>query len=369
MTFFYIGDSSGYDRNGPRLAWTSFAQGYLVAAVTRNGAGDVYIINRASSTNKPLALVSRAWIQQGNNPEPWLYYTPYPANWEASYIDLTTAIVDPYERVWLGSHPRQSGRKNWVFDFRTSPPDTFEWEPSARQDPGTCFDDLLTGVTSWDIDSQGYLWVGAHNGAYYTQSGVPGDLNSLHFVCVYDLPVGQSVNAVHVDADDNKWFGTDDGVAVMDKNFTWAHVFKTSDAEENRSGLASNSVTSITSNPETGDIWIGTTDGLSRLQSPYVNRAGGLRDLKPYPNPFAADGAHRMFINHQDLGGVFDELRVYTLTGRLVRKISWSQAINPNVGWDGRNGDGELVAGGVYLLVVSATDGSSATGKVAVLGK
>ena len=224
-------------------------------------------------------------------------------------------------------------------------------------------------MTSWDIDHQGYLWVGSHSGAYYTQGGIPADLHALHFVCVYDLPVGQSVNAIHVDADDNKWFGTDNGVAVMDKNFTWVHVFQTADADENRSGLASNTVTSITSNPATGEIWIGTADGLSRLQSPYVSRGGGLRDLIPYPNPFTADGMHHMFVNHQRLGGTFDKLRVYTISGRLVREIAWSQAINPNVGWDGRNDDGELVAGGVYLLTVSATDGSSATGKVAVLGK
>jgi hypothetical protein len=38
-------------------------------------------------------------------------------------------------------------------------------------------------------------------------------------------------------------------------------------------------------------------------------------------------------------------------------------------GWDGRNDEGVLVAGGVYVLVASSNDGKSAVGKVAVLGR
>lgn len=374
ITSFNVTDPTGFDVTGPRLTYTSGFVGYVVASVARNRAGDIFVTNRLTQTNKPLVRVQRSWIARGNNSDPWLYYTPAPGSMDPAHREVVRVIVDPYNRVWIGGHERD-GTRSWVFDDHGTPADTsddypwFGFAPSQYQDPSTCFDEVLTGVTSWDIDHQGYLWIGAHNGAYYTQGGIPLDLNALHFVCVYDLPVGQSVNAIHVDAHDNKWFGTDNGVAVMDKNFTWVHVFQTADADENRSGLASNTVTSITSNPETGDVWIGTTDGLSRLQSPYVSRGGGLSELLPYPNPFTADGAHRMFINHERLGGSFDELHIYTLSGRLVREILWSQAINPSVGWDGRNEDGELVAGGVYLLLVSASDGSSATGKVAVLGK
>ena len=58
----------------------------------------------------------------------------------------------------------------------------------------------------------------------------------------------------------------------------------------------------------------------------------------------------------------------FTISGRLVRKLSWSEMIDPAVGWDGKNSSGERVAGGVYLLVATSNDGKSATGKIAIIG-
>ncbi len=374
IVFFNTTESNGFDVNGARLTLTAGLPNYLVTFVKRNSAGDIYISNRYSATNLPLVRVPEGWIAQGNHPEPWLYYTPRPEDPQGSaHREVVDLLVDQFDRVWVGGHD-VNGTANWVFDDRGTAADTtddewFSYVPELIKDPLTCYESIRTGVYTWDIDSQGYLWVGWQSGAYYSQAGVPQNLNDLHIICVLDLPVGNQVNAVHVDAHDNRWFGTDNGVAVMDRNFNWIHVFQTADAAENRSDLASNSVTAITSDPVTGDIWIGTTDGLSRLQSPYLSQGGELKELWPYPNPFVANGASRMFIDHERLAGRFDEFRVYTLSGRLVRKLSWSQMINPVVGWDGRNEDGDLVAGGVYLLVASSTDGNSVTGKLAVLGK
>ena len=373
ISFFNTWDSSGFDVNGPRLTLTAPPPpepGYLVARVIRNAVGDIYIYNRLFGTDRRLMRVSGSWAAQGNHPEPWMYYGSIP---EAQGKDLEPMLIDAYSRVWLGGQER-NGSSTFVLDEMQTPDDTtgdqwFEYVPSSLQDQITCFDNILSGVVSWDIDKQGYLWVGTHNGAYYSQAGIPADLDFLRFICVVDLPTGNSVNAVHVDAQDNKWFGTDNGVAVMDKNFTWIHVFRTADSPEHRSDLASNTITSISSDPVSGDVWIGTTDGLSRLQTPYLSRGGELGELWPYPSPFVADGTHRLFVDHRRLGGRFDDLRVYTLSGRLVRELTWTQMISPGTGWDGRNDDGELVAGGVYLLLASSTDGNSATGKVAVLGK
>ncbi len=374
ITFFNTTDPNGFDAAGARLTLTAGLPGYLVAAVQRDLHGDIYITNRVSTSNEPLVRVQDSWIARGNNSDPWLYYTAQPNNPQSlEHREVVQMVPDQYNRMWVGSHER-NGLKNWIFDDGGTPADTTDdvWNgfvPSQLQDNVTCFDPLLTGVVSWDIDHQGYLWVGTHSGAYYTQAGVPSDPNQLHFICVVDLPAGDNVNAIHVDAQDNKWFGTDNGVAVLDKNFSWIHVFKTADSPENRSDLASNSVTAITSDPRTGDVWIGTTDGLSRLQTPYLSRGGTLSEVWPYPNPFVADGDHRMFVDHQRLGGSFDDFRIFTLSGRLVRELTWQQMIDPQTGWDGRTDDGDLVAGGVYLLIASAANGNSATGKIAVLGK
>jgi hypothetical protein len=254
--------------------------------------------------------------------------------------------------------------------FFTSDDEWFSFQPKDHQDPVTCFEDITGAVRDWAVDGQGYLWIATTNGAYYTQGGVPFDLNQLRFICVVDLPVGTQVNAVYVDAHDNKWFGTNQGVAVLDKSFSWVHVFRTASSIDNRSDLISDDITAITSNPATGEVWIGTADGLSCYTSPYVSTDVD-PEIWPYPNPFRADGTQRMCLDPQRYGGRFDELRVMTISGRLVRKLMWSEMLDcpQGGGWDGRNEDGNLVAGGIYLLIVTTDGGQSTVGKVAVLGK
>ena len=379
---FTTWDTSGFDTSGPggqlkpRLSGIAGLNGnlYVETYLTRNAAGDIYIANLEAVNGNALVRVPHEWIEQGNNRGQWTYYRPRLTPYPTDFFAVGRVLVDPLQRIWAGAG--RNGLKTFVVDVRGTPSDTsndlwFAYTPADLRDPVTCYEEQNKEVLSWAVDNQSYLWIGTINGVYYTQGGVPFDMNQLRFVCVVDLPVGHRVNAIHVDAHDNKWFGTDQGIAVLDKNFMWIHVFQTAGSVGNRSDLVSNNVLAITSNARTGEVWIGTTDGLSRFTSPYVSQGGGLGDLWPYPNPFRADGKQRMRVDPQRLGGRFDELRVFTISGRLVRKVLWSEMTDPrrNGGWDGRNDDGELVAGGVYLLVASANDGKSAIGKVAVLGR
>ena len=376
--YFNTRDSSGYALTGgvlrPRFAGIGGDTNYVETYLARNAAGDVFISQLEARNGISLMHVPREWIAQGNNPAPWIYYSPRLTGQNTDFPPIGRLLVDPLQRVWAGAG--RNGARTFVIDRQGTPSDTsddlwFAYLPADLRDPVTCYEEPNKEILTWAVDGQSYLWIGTINGAYYTQGGVPSDLSQLRFVCVVDLPVGHRVNAIHVDAHDNKWFGTDEGVAVLDKNFVWVHVFETAGSPDNRSGLVSNNVLAIASDARTGDVWIGTTDGLSRFSSPYVSAGGELDEVWPYPNPFRTDGTQRLRVHPQRLGGRFDELRVFTVSGRLVRKLSWSEMTDPRAagGWDGRNDGGELVAGGVYLLVVSSNDGKSAVGKVAVLGR
>jgi ligand-binding sensor domain-containing protein len=378
IVFFNTWDTLGfYDVSGqltPRLFGIAGAPGYVETYVTRSADGDIYISNLEASSGLSLIRAPREWIARGNNRDPWTYYKPGASDQFSDFAAIGHVIVDPLQRVWMGAG--RNGLRTFVLNENGTPADTADddwayFAPVDRKDPVTCYEDINKEVLDWDIDSQGYLWVGTVNGAYYSQGGVPSDPNQVRFICVADLPIGRRVNAVHVDAQDNKWFGTDEGIAVMDKNFNYVNVFQTASSVEHASGLISNNISAITANPLTGEIWIGTPDGLSRFTSAYVAAGGDLSKIWPYPNPFRADGTQRMRIDPGRLGGHFDEMRVFTLSGRLVRTLSWAEMTNPgrDGGWDGRNNDHELVSGGVYIIVVASNDGKSATGKVAVLGR
>lgn len=365
-------EAEGFSTDGPRFAGIPDDANFVVTRVAANSHGDIYAVDRISRNFLPLLRVSANWISRGNNPDPWDYYS-FGQTEDARHIE--SILTDPIDRIWVSTDGEGSLSTNWVYDDNGTPTNTgddvtFNYIPAQRQDDAfTCFDDILPQALDWEVDQQGYLWVATPSGAYYTQGGIPQDLRSLFFICVADLPTGNRVNGIHVDSQDNKWFATDEGVAVLDKNFNWVHIFREATDPDYPSDLCSNNVTAITSDPATGEIWIGTADGLSRLKSPYVSRGNTLLDVWPYPNPFRADGSQRMFVDHQRLGGAFDELRIYTLSGRLVKKLLWAEMIDPARGWDGRNADGDLVTGGIYLLVAAAENGSAATGKAAVLGR
>jgi ligand-binding sensor domain-containing protein len=363
---------AGFDTTGARLSGIDVDEGYCETRVGKLLTGEILITNLNGTALRPLALVTNSWQARGDNTDPWVYYFPHSASSFDNPNSLGEVLGDPFGRFFVGGS--RQNHYTFVCDPRSTLADTSDddWDsynPIDIQDVATtCFDDIIPEVLTFAVDKQNYLWVGTPGGAYYSQGGLTlADASSMRFICLYDLPVGLRVNDIHVDSQDNKWFATDQGVAVLDPTFTWIHVFQTSSSIDYASDLASNNVTAITSDATTGDVWIATSDGLSRLQTPYISREPELDEVSPYPNPFRADGSQHMFLEANSLGGRFNELRVFTLGGRLVREIPWSEAISD--GWDGRNAEGDFVAGGVYLLVATTEDGHSATGKVAVLGR
>ncbi len=372
---WFRGDSirifNAHDSTGARVTGINTdpnSSGYyfcLVDAIAKDAGGNLWLTNRLSTRNTPLLRIEREWIAADGPDTPWMSYINPNSRGPTEVEQL---IIDGFDRKWMGASPDGSGTH--ILDDRGTPLDTVgdRWSfiiPNEQTDPTFCFDDVDKYAKCWAIDAQGYLWVGTINGVYYTPMGIPQDLTQLQFMCLYPRPLGTQVFAIHVDAEDNKWFGTDGGVSVMDRDFNWIHYFRTADDVLYPSDLISNYVTAITSNPATGEVWIGTPDGLSRLKTPYQLTGGGLGDIEPYPNPFHV-GRQRMYV--QDMG-VFDELKVFSLSGRLVRTLSWREMITPGVGWDGRNSDGKLVASGIYVLVCYTQDGKTARGKVAVLAE
>jgi hypothetical protein len=95
-----------------------------------------------------------------------------------------------------------------------------------------------------------------------------------------------------------------------------------------------------------------------------------------YPNPFGrADDPDTKFVYFlQDPSDV--QIRIYTLTGDLVKTWDYTQAEHPDetsaglhdgqIIWDGRNGMEEMVLNGVYLAYIITDFGQSMT-KIAVV--
>lgn len=279
-------ESAGYDVDGPRLSNIPGSNVYCETRVGRMPTGEILITNLGSSSGRYIAVVPNDWLSQGDNPAPWVYFVP-DSTPSARINQVDQIFGDPFGRFFAGAS--RNGNFTYVCDMRGTVADTsddvwFNYDPVELEDAATtCFEDINREVLTFAVDHQNYLWVGTPGGAYYSQGGLGASLSSLRFICLYDLPVGTKVNDIHVDSQDNKWFATDNGVAVLDPTFTWIHVFQISSSIDYASDLASNAVTSITSNPETGEVWLATLDGLS--DSKLRTFRGSLSSTKSFPIP------------------------------------------------------------------------------------
>jgi hypothetical protein len=131
------------------------------------------------------------------------------------------------------------------------------------------------------------------------------------------------------------------------------HVFTTFNSK-----ICDNKIYGIKIDKNTGDVWIGTANGLSRYES-GITPAENLTEVAPYPNPFViSEGTEKLTFDRLPY---LAKIKIYTVAGELVREINWGDK------WDGRNKAGELVAGGIYIFYISDASGKKALGKIAVI--
>jgi hypothetical protein len=146
------------------------------------------------------------------------------------------------------------------------------------------------------------------------------------------------------------WVATKDGAARRDAITGSFDIYTT----EN-SGLVSNDVRSVTVDKFSGDVYFGTSSGISVLELGVGEPTLVLDSVFAYPNPYVID-------NENDKVS-FNYLKPYTaaiydVSGALVKDNIVSSA------WDGRNESGIRVASGVYIFVLTDEEGLSTRGKI-----
>ena len=95
---------------------------------------------------------------------------------------------------------------------------------------------------------------------------------------------------------------------------------------------------------------------------PAAGQSGGI--VSAYPNPCRAIGAGNP-VKFSAGGAAVSEVGIYSVSGRLVRKITHVPA-DTQVTWDGTNADGEKTGRGIYIYRITSTAGDSITGKLAL---
>ncbi len=256
--------------------------------------------------------------------------------------ELFGLAIDQYDRVWVGSTIGVS-----VLD-----PNGTVLDKSDDKLAGTLtkIDGMLSNdVRSMAEDFDGIMWLGTNQGLNFWQGQVYEQVGVIH----------DNIQTVAVDTRNNKWFGTVAGISVLaPDNYTWTH-YTTSNSD-----LVTSQVTAFAFDQMTGKVYIGTTNGMSVLQTPYAKAEVTLDKIVAGPNPFFPGSGTEFTIFR-----LADEVNIKFLTpaGMLVRNIPKDE-IQGFYAWDGRDDSGQLVSSGVYLYVIySEQSGQSKVGKVAVI--
>src|SRR5688572_1532744 len=172
-----------------------------------------------------------------------------------------------------------------------------------------------------------------------------------------------AVQPLALDAAGGVWWATLGGVYHRRPDRT-VEVF-----HEDNSPLLSNDVHSVIVDHGTGDVWIGTIQGLNRLdpdgsEEPLEGCAAqSASSLLFYPNPafLSAGGVSLQAIG---VAGVFTG-RVYDVRGRIVRHLLGNASTSGRV-WDARDDSGRAVKPGIYFVTVQ-NGGATRTGRVLLM--
>ncbi len=323
------------DTGGGLLAGADTPAFVVINHLELDQIGNIWVLNREANNTRALI----AHTPDDN----WVHFSTS----EGLQTTLVQALeIDRSGRVWIGTDAR--GVR--VLDYGAAIMD--KSDDDFTQDLVVNPDNLASNnVRALAEDRDGVMWIGTDEGANFWFANRVGRQFGL---------ISDFVNVIGIDARNNKWFGTANGVSVLaDDGVSWTH-FTTGN-----SPLVSATVQSFVFNNETGEVWIGTTNGLSRVQTPFTAPQPNLTLLTGYPNPFIIDGPTQIFTitNLAENSSVV----VYNASGAKIRSFDANEIQGAQAFWDGRDEDNNVVPSGVYVYLAFTSGGISATGKVAVI--
>jgi ligand-binding sensor domain-containing protein len=290
---------------------------------------------------------------------------PQSALFTCSYANNLLLSVDANGTKWIAS-PTSS--QLWAFNERGTLSD-------STDDIWQCVNGLFSGasISAFASDQQGALWVGTQQGVFKMRNpsavlpqgtggaGVGVDLGLLGIDKIEDSKIGRlRINAIVVDAVNNKWLATNAGVWVIAANADTVAVQFNAETVP----LVNNNVLSLAIDDNTGKAYFGTEDGLSSAQTLALKPENNFSTLRCYPQPFVPSEDGELVI---DGLAANSQVKIVMLDGTLVRTLSTTNS--RTAVWDGRDTRSQLVQSGIYLVSVfsSADGGSTGVAKVVVI--
>jgi hypothetical protein len=216
----------------------------------------------------------------------------------------------------------------------------------------------MNDVYSIAEDMEGAVWIGTSKGvAVYNNPGRIWNTNPFYAIqpsldlgdeLYHPLLETETVTAIAVDGANRKWLGTSNsGVYLVSENGEQEILHFTNE----NSPLLSNTITSLAINQITGEVFIGTGEGLISYMGEAIAGKKDYAGVYVYPNPVRETWNGPVTIT----GLVEDtEVKITDISGNLVYK---GTSLGGQAVWDGKNLNGNRVKTGVYLVFCNDKNG------------
>jgi ligand-binding sensor domain-containing protein len=213
-------------------------------------------------------------------------------------------------------------------------------------------------VLSIALDLEGEVWVGLGLGAVI----IPDPLDPTNRNTSFPLRE-QVIQSIAVDAVNNKWIGTKEGIFVVNADGT--QLLQSYTVASTNKSLLSNDVRTISIDQKRGIAYFGTEQGLSSLSINAVQTNRSYSNLQIGPNPFILPNSQPLIIRNLVANST---IKVLTVSGTVVAQFDAQGG--GRAFWDGRDKKGAFVPSGIYFILAFTENGSqTVTGKVAVIRK
>ncbi|NMB49426.1 MAG: T9SS type A sorting domain-containing protein [Bacteroidales bacterium] len=162
----------------------------------------------------------------------------------------------------------------------------------------------------------------------------------------------EQIKAIVIDGANRKWLGTEEsGLYLMSENGQETiHHFTSAN-----SPLLSDNILSLALNPVSGELFIGTGNGLISYQTDAAESSNIYTDVYAYPNP--VDENYNGVIT---IVGLINktQVKITDLNGNLIYQTVSNGSIAT---WDGKDFHGRKVSTGIYFAICANEDGTQST--------
>ncbi len=339
-----------YNDNTGLVGTTLTNDGYTdirVSGIAKDKNGNTWFTTYLAS--RPLAVLTtdNRWFT-------------FPQSLFGNQTKISELIIDDFNQKWI----LVDGHGIYVFNDKNTPDNPND---DRVRFIGTGFgrgNISSDYVFSMAKDLTGNIWVGTNKGinVFYNPGNIFDNTNLSDAVCPiiegFCLLRDETVKAIAIDGANRKWIGTNNGVFLVNKDGTELLLH----FNESNSPLISNVINDITIEPNTGEVFFATSQGIVSYMGDATVSKDNADEAIVFPNPVKREFDGEVTIRNVVNNSV---IKITTIDGRLVKEL---RSLGGQAIWDRRDILGKKVEPGIYLILISDEQGKNTNiQKIAIL--